>query len=279
MFDHRIGFGRKSDGLFFTAQILLDFLILVDDGKSERLQIKPPKKVESGLTVDAGTGRDKKMLPQFHHDILAIRHVTPCVFAEGIFQVVPPSDKHLLVDPHECARVVGFAFVLYAVEAVSPLAVVPLVVVVVLHLPHRFKHSRLCELKEKHMSGWVRTETNSILEWPDLMKSRGNIQSGQMGIHKTHRDSRYIIMCKTRWRWNEEGAHWLDRWIQAHTNMQTHAITSQGPQDVNWTDGWDPHKQSCQTRLNYICRNFLFVFEFVISVHWEDGKKSWNVSI
>jgi len=62
-----------------------------------------------------------------------------------------PSDKHLLVDPHERARVVGFAFILDAVEAVSPLAVVPLVVVVVLHLPHRFEHPRLCELRQKHM--------------------------------------------------------------------------------------------------------------------------------
>lgn len=60
-----------------------------------------------------------------------------------------PSDKHLLVDPHERARVVGFTFILDAVEAVPPLAVVPLVVVVVLHLPHRFKHPRLCELKRK----------------------------------------------------------------------------------------------------------------------------------
>lgn len=61
----------------------------------------------------------------------------------------PPSHKQLLVDPHERARVVGFALVLDAVEAVAPLAVVPLVVVVVLHLPHRLKHARLCELKGK----------------------------------------------------------------------------------------------------------------------------------
>lgn len=61
----------------------------------------------------------------------------------------PPSRKHLLVDPHERARVVGLALVLDAVEAVSPLAVVPLVVVVVLHLPHGFKRPQLCELKRK----------------------------------------------------------------------------------------------------------------------------------
>lgn len=60
------------------------------------------------------------------------------------------SDKHLLVDPHECARVVGFTFILNAVEAVAPLAVVPLVVVVELHLPHSFKRTHLCELQKKH---------------------------------------------------------------------------------------------------------------------------------
>ena len=69
----------------------------------------------------------------------------------NISDAAPPSDKHLLVDPHERARVVGFALVLDAVEAVPPLAVVPLVVVVVLHLPHRLKQPHLCELKEKHV--------------------------------------------------------------------------------------------------------------------------------
>lgn len=58
----------------------------------------------------------------------------------------PPSDEGLLVDPHERARVVGSALVLDAVEAVAPLAVVPLVVVIVLHLPHRLKQPRLGEL-------------------------------------------------------------------------------------------------------------------------------------
>lgn len=57
------------------------------------------------------------------------------------------SHKQLLVDPHQRARVVGFALVLDAVEAVPPLAVVPLVVVVVLHLPHRLKQAHICELE------------------------------------------------------------------------------------------------------------------------------------
>lgn len=64
---------------------------------------------------------------------------------------VAPLHKRLLVDPHERARVVGLALVLDAVEAVPPLAVVPLVVVVVLHLPHGFKHAQLCELERKHV--------------------------------------------------------------------------------------------------------------------------------
>lgn len=74
-----------------------------------------------------------------------------------------PSHKHLLVDPHERTRVVGFAFVFNAVEAVSPLAVIPLVVVVVLHLPHRFKHSRLCELKQKQMYHCVHTLAHTMM--------------------------------------------------------------------------------------------------------------------
>lgn len=59
----------------------------------------------------------------------------------------PPSHKQLLVDPHQRACVIGFALVLNAVEVVPPLAVVPLVVVVVLHLPHRLKHAHICELQ------------------------------------------------------------------------------------------------------------------------------------
>lgn len=73
------------------------------------------------------------------HTDIKIRCVLPVI----------PSDKQLLIDPHERTCVVGFALVLNAVEAVPPLAVVPLVVVVVLHLPHRLKHPHLCELKRK----------------------------------------------------------------------------------------------------------------------------------
>lgn len=73
-----------------------------------------------------------------------------CVFVLVDLPVVPHSDKHLLVDPHECSGVVGFALVLNAVEAVAPLTVVPLVVVVVLHLPHGLKHAHLCELEDRH---------------------------------------------------------------------------------------------------------------------------------
>ena len=56
------------------------------------------------------------------------------------------SDKQLLVDPHQAARLVGLALVLDAVETVASLAVVPLIVVVVLHLPHHFKRAHLWEL-------------------------------------------------------------------------------------------------------------------------------------
>lgn len=78
-----------------------------------------------------------------------------------MFQAVPLSNKRLLVDPHECARVVGFAFVLDAVEAVSPLAVVPLVVVVELYLPHGLKLPCCGELKHKHRSRRIRIKTNT----------------------------------------------------------------------------------------------------------------------
>ena len=58
----------------------------------------------------------------------------------------PVSEEHLLVDPHEGARVAGFALVLDAAEAVAPLAVVPLAVVVELDLPHRLQAANLGEL-------------------------------------------------------------------------------------------------------------------------------------
>lgn len=80
----------------------------------------------------------------------------------GSFRLAPLSNKRLLVDPHECARVVGFAFVLDAVEAVSPLAVVPLIVVVELHLPHSFKRPCCCELKQKHRRRHTHTDKDTV---------------------------------------------------------------------------------------------------------------------
>lgn len=56
------------------------------------------------------------------------------------------SQKQLFIDPHEGACVVGFALVLDAVEAVPPLAVVPLVVVVELDLPDGLEQTCLSEL-------------------------------------------------------------------------------------------------------------------------------------
>lgn len=58
----------------------------------------------------------------------------------------PASVEGLLVDPHQGPGLVGFAFVVDAAELVSELAVLPLVVVVVLGLPHRLKRPRLVEL-------------------------------------------------------------------------------------------------------------------------------------
>lgn len=75
-----------------------------------------------------------------------------------------PSNKLLLVDPHEGARVVGLALILDGVEAVAPLAVVPLIVVVVLYLPHRLKEACLGELREKHTDGrWPHTVDTHLM--------------------------------------------------------------------------------------------------------------------
>lgn len=54
--------------------------------------------------------------------------------------------KQFFVDPHEGARVVGFTLVLDAAEAVAPLAVVSLVVVVELDLPDGLEKPCLSEL-------------------------------------------------------------------------------------------------------------------------------------
>lgn len=107
-----------------------------------------------GEQINPFTDKKKKVkrLNFIMTDCVRKRHLVVFSTPEYIrVDAAPPSDKHLLVDPHERARVVGFALVLDAVEAVPPLAVVPLVVVVVLHLPHRLKQPHLCELKEKHV--------------------------------------------------------------------------------------------------------------------------------
>lgn len=86
------------------------------------------------------------------HPLNDRKHQTWMVLVLQSSEQTAPLHKHLLVDPHKRARVVGLAFVLDAVEAVSPLAVIPLVVVVELHLPHGFKHPQLRELRREHMN-------------------------------------------------------------------------------------------------------------------------------
>lgn len=187
---HKIQFGRKSEGLllhhkrewgcfFFSNRAKpLHFLMLADNGRSENQN----KKIAqwNGVTVD--------MEGRTNTDILSARAFASSQHTEGkrhrmlwswkvrhwICQAAPPSHKHLLVDPHECARVIGFALILDAVEAISPLAVVPLVVVVKLHLPHCFKQSCFCELKEKYMQKLVKYifKYISVLWSDELMTSR-----------------------------------------------------------------------------------------------------------
>ena len=63
----------------------------------------------------------------------------------------PASEEGLLVHPHETAGLVGLAFVLDDREGASPLAVIPLVVIVELDLPHCLEGSNVSELwEEKH---------------------------------------------------------------------------------------------------------------------------------
>lgn len=57
--------------------------------------------------------------------------------------------EDLLVDPHEAARLIGLHLILDAGELVAELTVLTLVVVVVLHLPHRLEDARLLELTTK----------------------------------------------------------------------------------------------------------------------------------
>lgn len=58
------------------------------------------------------------------------------------------SVERLLVDPHQGPRLVGLALVLDAAELVAELAVLPLVVVVVLCLPHSLERSSLVKLRK-----------------------------------------------------------------------------------------------------------------------------------
>lgn len=56
------------------------------------------------------------------------------------------SQKRFLTDPHQTVGLVWFALVLDAAEAVAPLAVVSLVVVVEFDLPHSLKDSSCLKL-------------------------------------------------------------------------------------------------------------------------------------
>lgn len=57
----------------------------------------------------------------------------------------PFSEEGLLIHPHEAACLIGLAFILNDGERASPLAVVSLVVIVELDLPHRLKGPNVCE--------------------------------------------------------------------------------------------------------------------------------------
>lgn len=65
------------------------------------------------------------------------------------------SVERLLVDPHQAARLIGFALILDVVELVAELAVLALVVVVVLHLPDRFELARLGKLDKQRGRRWL----------------------------------------------------------------------------------------------------------------------------
>lgn len=61
----------------------------------------------------------------------------------------PPSEEGLLVHPHEATCLVGLALILNDREGASPLAVISLVVIVELDLPHCLEGSNVCELREE----------------------------------------------------------------------------------------------------------------------------------
>lgn len=60
-------------------------------------------------------------------------------------QEEPFSEEGLLIHPHEAARLIGLAFILNDGERASPLAVVSLVVIVELDLPHRLEGPNVSE--------------------------------------------------------------------------------------------------------------------------------------
>lgn len=155
-------------------------------------------------------------MAQFHCDALSIRCVTPFFFFADC-TLNPLSHKQLFVDPHECARVVGFAFILDAVEAVPPLAVVPLVVVVVLHLPHCLKHPCLCELKRRYYE--LRMKHT---EWTD-----GNTHKHTHAHKKviyTQKHTHTVSSCVKSCQGEVKRKHtdWTDGYMQTNRNTHTH---------------------------------------------------------
>lgn len=52
----------------------------------------------------------------------------------------------LFIDPHKTARFIWFAFVLNTAKTVSPLAMIPFVVVVEFDLPDCFKNANVVKL-------------------------------------------------------------------------------------------------------------------------------------
>lgn len=68
-------------------------------------------------------------------------------------QKEPSSEEGLLVHPHEAACLIRLALILNDREGAAPLAVISLVVIVELHLPHRLEGPNVSELREeKHTS-------------------------------------------------------------------------------------------------------------------------------
>lgn len=65
-------------------------------------------------------------------------------------QKKPSSEEGLLVHPHETACLVGLALILNDREGASPLAVISLVVIIELDLPHRFEGPNVSYLRERN---------------------------------------------------------------------------------------------------------------------------------